>query len=400
MTSGITCLVTLHGVGYEQPPQDGVDNSGYADPLHQHLKLYLGDRLSDDPRRQRNVPGENGAIYVESRWLDPQGRASREEGMKRLGTWNDDFQQIDTSAAPLRSGEEPFAHVALVYSNLEPTGPAPGAALMTLGMGLFSMSHYTSALDLLHLALTDAMAAFRHSAAAREPVSTLPRNDLGPRSARFAGHRVQAAPPSSVGLLAMFRDLEDDVACYVCYNEERERVRSFVREALMRLACRSDVQSLVLNTHSNGSVIAFDVLRHLPALVTRKVKAFVTAGSPLRKYVDLFHWGNQIQGLTRVEPWYNFWDRYDPVADPLAPPLSWRPGHPIQTSQERLFCRIDPQSETSLWVQVEDCEVNNVEKSRGGGLQAHNYWDNEEQVVRPLADIVCQSAGTLLHTTF
>ncbi|MGZ3628334.1 MAG: hypothetical protein ACXVDN_11765, partial [Ktedonobacteraceae bacterium] len=37
----ITCLVTLHGIGFEQPPRvvngEQVANSGYADPLHQHL---------------------------------------------------------------------------------------------------------------------------------------------------------------------------------------------------------------------------------------------------------------------------------------------------------------------------------------------------------------------------
>jgi hypothetical protein len=389
MTSKMTCLVTLHGIGYEQPPQERVDNSGYADPLHQHLKIYLGNLLSDDPHRKRSRPGDNGAIYVESRWLDAQGKASHEEGMKRLGIWCDDLQQVEIADAPLRTKNEPISHVALVYSNLEPTGPEPGAALMTLGMGLFSVSHYASASGLLHLALTDALAQFRHPAAPeQEPTSTRPRNDLGLRSAKSLSHHGQTALASTPGLLAAFRNLEDDVACYVCYNEERERVRSFVQEALTRLACRPDVDHLVLNTHSNGTVIAFDVLRRLPGAVTRKIKVFVTAGSPLRKYVDLFHWGNQIQGLAPIETWYNFWDRRDPVADPLSPPLSWRAGNQILSSREKLFSRIDLTSEAPCWVQVEDCEVNNVEKSRGGGLQAHNYWDNEEQFVKQLAEIV------------
>src|SRR5258708_27607177 len=102
MASRITCLVTLHGIGFEQPPQNGVDNSGYADPLHQHLKTYLGNLLSDDPCRSHSHPGENGTIYVESRWPDTQGKASHEEGMKRLGTWCDDLQQVDITDAPLR----------------------------------------------------------------------------------------------------------------------------------------------------------------------------------------------------------------------------------------------------------------------------------------------------------
>src|SRR5260370_1002251 len=124
------------------------DHSGYADPLHQHLKTYLGNLLSDDPCRSHSHPGENGTIYVESRWPDTQGKASHEEGMKRLGTWCDDLQQVDITDAPLRVNDESISHVALVYSNLEPTGPEAGAALMTLGMSLFSVSHYASVSEL------------------------------------------------------------------------------------------------------------------------------------------------------------------------------------------------------------------------------------------------------------
>jgi hypothetical protein len=136
MASNITCLVTLHDIGFEQPPQDGVDNSGYADPLQQHFKKCLEEELSDDPNRERNKPGDNGAIYVESRWPDEQGNASGEEGMKRLGTWCDNKQGIDTTDAPLvkkdaRDGS--ISHVALVYSKLEPKGPEIGATLVTLG---------------------------------------------------------------------------------------------------------------------------------------------------------------------------------------------------------------------------------------------------------------------------
>src|SRR5215472_10763581 len=91
MASKITCLVTLHGIGFEQPPQvvNGVEiaNSGYADPLHQHLNNYLTTMLGDDPKRaiNRAQPGDDGVIYVESRYRDKQGKATREEGLKRLG---------------------------------------------------------------------------------------------------------------------------------------------------------------------------------------------------------------------------------------------------------------------------------------------------------------------------
>jgi hypothetical protein len=400
MASKITCLVTLHGIGFEQSPQAGVDNSGYADPLHQHLKKCLEEKLSDDPNRERINPGDNGAIYVESRWLDDKGIASREEGLKRLGVWRDDKLRVDTNDALLVADDAKdgsVSHIALVYSNLEPMGPEIGAALVTLGTSLFAASHYGSASGLIHMALADGLAMIgHHTAPGQEPISSRPRADLGSRSVKQLGQHGLAAPAPSPGLLAALRTLEDDVACYVCHNEERERVRSFVYEALMRLACREDVDSIVLNTHSNGTVVAFDVIRHLPEEAIRKIKAFVTAGSPLRKYVDLFHWGRQIQTHYPFEPWYNFWDRRDPVADPLDPPISWRLGDKIVPSVENLFSRIDLNSEKPFWIKVDDREVDNVEKSLGGGLQAHNYWDNEEQFVAQLADIVGAIAGTLL----
>jgi len=389
MASKITCVVTLHGIGFEQPPSPKVVNSGYADLLHQHLKLRLNNLLSDDPHRNRDKPGDNGAIYVESRWPDAQGRASREEGLKRLGSWFNDRMHIDTTDAPLVAKKEPVSHIALVYSNLEPKGPEVGASMITSAMGLFNTSHYASASGLLHMALTDGLAMIGHHASNdQEPTSSRPRIDLNSRSVKHLGQHGQTITASSPGLLAALRFLEDDVACYVCHNEERERVRSFVTEALLRLGSRDDVAAIMLNTHSNGTVIAFDVLRHLPRVVTNKIKAFVTAGSPLRKYIDLFHWGNQIEDLYPVESWYNFWDPCDPVADPLDPPITWHVGNRILPSNEKLFSRIDFNSEKPCWIQIEDLSVDNVKESRGGGLQAHNYWDNEVQFVQPLAEFV------------
>ena len=101
--------------------------------------------------------------------------------------------------------------------------------------------------------------------------------------------------------------------------------------------------------------------------------------------MNLFHWGNQIQCLYPVQPWYNFLDPCDPVADWLDPPISWRVGDEIAASDEKLFSRIDLNNETPYWVKIEDLRVDNIEKSRGGGLRAHNYWDNEDQVVARLA---------------
>ena len=366
----ITCVVTLHGIGFEQPPSPEIENSGYADQLHQHLKLYLDSRLSDDPRRQRRMPGTNGAIYVQSRWLDEEGNSSSEAGLQRLGNWAPSITGIDLRDAPLVDDTATICHIALVYSNLEPLGPELGAAARLLEMAAISSTHYASVLGLVHKALEDGVAVLTHRPKGQAPVSLQPRSDL-------PGAVHSPATNATGGLPSILLNLADDVACYVCYNEVRERVRSFVREALTRLAQRDDVKSIVLNTHSNGSVIAFDVVRGLHPHTTHKIKALITAGSPLRKYVDLFHWGSQIQSLTAIEPWYNFWDKYDPVGDP----------------QEKLFQRIDLGNETLCPMKVIDTEVHDLEKSQGGGLQAHNYWDNKEEFVQRLASIVTDVAN-------
>ena len=402
MASKITCLVTLHGIGFEQPPLvvNGAEvaNSGYADPLHQHLYKCLTTMLSDDPGRAagRTQPGENGPIYVQSHYLDAQKRISREEGLKRLGAWCDDKQRIDTTDAPLvavEASDECISHVALVYSNLEPMKSEVGATLLTLESTLASSSHYGSVLGLLHMAVTDGLAMIGHHAPQeQQPTSSRPRVDLPARAVKPLGLHGQTAPTPPPGVLAAVRNLEDDVACYVCHNEERERVRSFVFEALMRLGYRDDVENIVLNTHSNGTVVAFDVLRHLPQTVTDKIKIFVTAGSPLRKYADLFHWGHMIESLYPFRPWYNFWDRNDPVADPLNPPSTWHVGDAIVPSDETLFQCVDLNTEEQFWINVEDIPVDNITNSHGGGLQAHNYWDNEEEFVKQLALLLQKKA--------
>jgi hypothetical protein len=385
MASKITCLVTLHGIGFEQPPQDGVDNSGYADSFHHHLHstTSLEEILSDDPKRQRQYPGDNGAIYVQSRWLNAQGNPSSNEGLKRLGTWSQDKKSISTDDAPLVADGKSVAHVALVYSNLESVGNETGAALISFIMSLFSVAHYTSAHGLAHFAADiAALARKQQTPSPQLPSSSHPRTDLSP------SHQRQAPPSTASGTMGALKYLANDVACYVCQNEERERVRSFVREALTRLATRDDVEAIIFNTHSNGTVVGFDVLRHLPEIAAGKIKAFVTAGSPLRKYVDLFHWGNQIQCLNPIKPWYNFWDPYDPVADPLAPPPGWRAGDPIHPTDEKLFSSIDLDSGIPSCIPVDDCTVNNIEHSYGGSLQAHNYWDNEIDFIPQLAEII------------
>src|SRR5713226_1584618 len=121
------------------------------------------------------------------------------------------------------------------------------------------------------MALTDTLAMVGHHHTAptsgQQAISSRPRTDLARRTAKQQGQQQQAPSSSPSGLLTLLHTIEDDVACYVCHNEERERVRSFVSEAILRLATRDDVDAIIFNTHSNGTVIGHETPYPLPFLV-------------------------------------------------------------------------------------------------------------------------------------
>jgi hypothetical protein len=130
---GVTCLVTIHGIGFQQPPAPDGSTAGYADDLHQRLSRHLDAALlSDDPQRRRDQRGERGTIYVQSSW--PPGTNLFEAGLARLGTWaSRDSREIDGTDAPLVADGARIAHVALVYSSLEAAAKA-GLALSHYAM--------------------------------------------------------------------------------------------------------------------------------------------------------------------------------------------------------------------------------------------------------------------------
>jgi hypothetical protein len=378
---GTICLVTIHGIGFQQPPlPDGTP--GYADTLHEHLSQHLdASLLSDDPERTREQRGQAGPIYVASEW--PPNSRQVEAGLSRLGTWaSRPDRVVDTTDAALTDGVGRIAHVALVYSRLEDVTKQPGATIQIAARTLVASGHYASVASLARLAFTDTWAIFQQHPSASEPAapSLQVRTDL-----------TGTTPVSDV--LTTIRTLEDDVAVYVVNNDMRTRVRSFVREALLRLCSREDVDAVVVNAHSQGTVLGFDVLHDLPPFLMEKIKVFVTAGSPLRKYVDLFAWGTEVGCIAAVDQWSNFWDPTDPVADPLVPPAAWRRGDappppPTDDPNSVLFQAVNADTGTITSMTVTDVEVDNITNSTGGGLQAHNYWDNDPQFVQPLADIL------------
>jgi hypothetical protein len=385
------CLITIHGIGFQQPPTEG--RPGYADALHENLRTKLGDHLGDDPER----PGEHGPVYVSS-----EVNGSLEQGLARLDP-----------GRPLAPAGK-IAHVAL-YSPSEPLKPRLGSVGDTLIRAILAHNRYVSTLGGIRLALEDGWAALHEKGRGvtdnGDVQSTLlPRNDLEPAHHHrrltdlLPGHHPSA--PAEPGPLGTFRALEDDMATYVARNDLRERVRGFVQDVLLALVALTgtgEVSNLVMNAHSQGTMISWDVLCRMPFESWRGprepgqsvLSAYVTAGSPIRKYVDLFTWGEQVgqmrPALDAGLRWSNFWDRHDPVADPLNPATAWRPGDPIDERTPRdlgLLESTDPVSGEKRHVEISDTLVDNVANSSGGGLQAHDYWNNVEEFVEPLAAIL------------
>lgn len=390
--AGSICLVTVHGIGFQQPPEDG--RPGYADALHAHLHEQLGDRLGDDPERI----GDSGPVYVTS-----EVHGSRRDGLARLDP-----------SKPL-APEGKIAHVALVYSPSEPLQPRLGSVADVLARALLAHEHYISALGAVRLVVGDVWAALHETKGASAHSTLRPRSDVPVvaehhRLARVLhGHHDSAA--SEPGALGIFRALEDDMATYVARNDLRERVRGFVQEALLQLLGRPDVSGLVLNTHSQGTMIGWDVLCRLPFFAWRNshdpragmLRSFVTAGSPIRKYVDMLAWGEQVGQLAALLggapgglEWRNFWDEHDPVADPLDPATAWKPGKPLDERPNGdigLLVATNPISGEHRHVEILDTRVDNIHNSSGGGLQAHDYWNNRGEFVAPLAEILTGAGG-------
>ena len=405
---GLTCLVTVHGIGFQQPPQPAHDDvpavPGYADGLHQRLHddaTGLGARLGDDPVRWADSNGRvRGPVYVASSWY-----GIREDGLRRLNQ-----ALVHPSDPPAE-----VAHVALVYSHLElPDAPRYGAALDTLARTALQFHHYARPTAALRTAALDLAALLRPPTAPRDAatLSLRPRQDLAahPSSPSRVLHQLlhrsgaaPGAPTGAAGHLAVLRTLENDVASYVCRNDLRERVRTFVQQALTRLADRDDVDSIVLNTHSQGSVLGFDVLaRSAPD----KVRALITAGAPLRKYVDLFAWGNRVGHIGDLmdhgSQWINFYDPRDPVADRLAPPGEWRIGDPDPAPHAPTLFRIaaaDQPFDHDHDCPVQDRKVDNLAHSQHTGLRAHNYWDNQQEVIPALTKAIVTAAAATTRSS-
>ncbi|MBA2394788.1 MAG: hypothetical protein H0V70_18835 [Ktedonobacteraceae bacterium] len=274
-----------------------------------------------------------------------------------------------------------------------------------MGTSLIHLSRYTNIIEMMRMAFTDTQPFWdpllhlwnqkSQGNANHQPEHTAPTPSLKVRQElkKPAVQGDTGQHPMS-DMITVVRQLENDVAAYVCHNELRERVRNFVLDAFLRLAGRNDVEGIIINSHSNGTVVALDILRDLPPFAARKVRGLITAGSPLRKYTNFFTWGEQMSTIPRIEQWVNFLDLKDPVADPLAPDSSWKRNTPTTGHMTGLYKTLDPVTGKIDDMFIDDREVDNLKNSCAGGLQAHNYWDNKTQFVQPVSTILKELVST------
>ena len=375
-------LVTIHGIGFQQRPSAPNTQDGYADSFHAALGRQLPTgMLGEDPNRP------SGPVYVESSW--PPGTDKTEPGLARLGTWTGNT--VDVTNASLVRGEASVAHVALVYSRLEEQSED---TIALLGLGLLGgsgISHYATVGSIIRMAFRDVRAM--HVQPGASTASLTPRESASDHRgflSRLFHHPSPASssPAANAEPTSTFRQVQDDIAAYVVRNEHRERVRAFVRDAVSRIMARPDVTGVIVNGHSNGCVMAFDFLAAMSPPQAPRVRAVITSGCPLRKYVDFMDWGTDARslGLVQANRWTNFYDEADPVADPMQPPATWK--RDDTDGGPGLFVRYDPVSGQQSNVAVKDIKVDNVGAHVGGGLPAHNYWDNVGGFVTPVAGIV------------
>ncbi len=359
--------------------------------------------LSDDPDRQDDrQEGESVPIYVESLWPPDSNQPSREAALRRLGSW--DVGQANVIFDPkdkthqLVKGSARIAHVALVYSDLEEGEPAFLTPAIAAAMAVIYSFHYGNVGGLVETLFRDVQPLLKTMA--DDAKKWLEHPSLSIRQSHQA---VALGQPEGLG--AVIHNLKNDVAAYVCQNGRRQHVRTFITEALQRLASRGDVAAIVLNTHSNGTIMGIDALQELPPSVREKISTFITAGSPIRKYVDFFTWGKYLTVLPGIDQWVNCWRNYydnrDFVADPLLPCAGWEINTvPTAAQKTGIYQAFDSATGAISKIPIQDVPVDNVHNNPEGHQGAHDYWDNTQDFIESVARDILEPLVQGAHPKF
>lgn len=176
-------------------------------------------------------------------------------------------------------------------------------------------------------------------------------------------------------LLVTVHDLVQEVGGYLGSPGFREQVVAGLRRVLAEAAGAG--QTVVLNSHSLGSVVTFDALRE--PIANLRVARWFTLGSPLWLFGGVFGWWTrQAESFGVINQdlaaggngawWVNRYDIRDPVAGAL----------------HDLLAPILPAAELARLVDVPTDNIGSAGSLTGDPLKAHDYWDND-QVVSDLA---------------
>lgn len=148
-------------------------------------------------------------------------------------------------------------------------------------------------------------------------------------------------------------ELVADVSNYVARNGVRTAVQNVLHARLAEAHSLQDRSiPVVLVSHSQGTVISYDVLRQAgPNYVN--LRTWITMGSPLRKYFAFpLQWGRQQLGVPSGLRWVNLYDKKDIAGKDLRSAVDWRQPRPI------------------------DVVVDNKKNA----ANAHDHWHNPEVV--------------------
>jgi hypothetical protein len=155
-----------------------------------------------------------------------------------------------------------------------------------------------------------------------------------------------------------------DVANYVGRNGVRTAVQNVLHEKLATAHQEVPDCPIILVSHSQGTIIAYDVLRQAGGSYPQ-LRTWVTMGCPLEKYQRLFKWGGSQLGVPAGLRWVNLFDANDPVGKALGGVVEWDDPKPI------------------------DMQVNN-ERQAG---DAHNHWENPEVVEAIKVEVLRHNSG-------
>ena len=185
------------------------------------------------------------------------------------------------------------------------------------------------------------------------------------------------------------------------FYDQRRRILEGAADLIAHVAEQPHCKRIVVIAHSLGTAIAFDAIREVERrnqawngsfnfVPSHKISHFFSLGSPIDKLAVMFEAGGGAtyramslrerlrgnlgdppfwrRGTERVK-WINFWDRSDPVSDPLFSPLGSR------TEGDRF-----------LTAEVENVEVMNT--VRFDPTRSHTAYFDNPRIVDQILDAV------------